>query len=45
VAIYFEGLEGLYIFLLYNMLVIKYMSLSTGKRQDLNVPERIGKPL
>lgn len=33
----FWGLEGLYIFLPYNMLVIKCMSLST-KRQDRSVP-------
>lgn len=35
----FGGLEGLYIFLSYNMLTIKCMSLST-KRQDLSVPGR-----
>lgn len=40
----FWGLEGLYIFLSYNMLVIKCVSLST-KRQDLSVPERIKKKI
>lgn len=35
----FGGLEGLYIFLSYNMLTIKCVSLST-KRQDLSVPGR-----
>lgn len=40
----FWGLEGLYIFLSYNMLVIKCMSLS-AKRQDLSVPGRIRKKI